>query len=110
MKQLKQLLINQTGGEGAVSTNPNQTNFNATNAHDSVIFNKTLLEYDYGEDEEESEKTIDSAKVPTILEASILCYSLIYNINKTIHFIREKILLSSYKIQTFCDNSKLSKN
>lgn len=74
MKQLKQLLINQTGVEGAISSvNLNQLTLNLSNTQDSVRFNKTLLDYDYGEEDEESEKVTDSmtSHLPNVLEVHL---------------------------------------
>lgn len=62
------MLINQTGGSGGGSSDLSNIMGSST-VQDSVKFNKKLLDYDYGEDEDDNDKGMDSTPhVPNILE------------------------------------------
>lgn len=62
LQQLKQLLIDQTGGENNDHQTMINNNLMGINK-DSVKFNRQLLDYDYDEDEDETDKAhnIDSS-------------------------------------------------
>jgi len=58
LQQLQQLLIMQTGNEPS------------TSGGDSVKFNKKLLDFDYGEDEDEEKQANDAQHLPNLLDVS----------------------------------------
>lgn len=63
MQQLQQFLIRQTGtesssGGGPSSAGPSGSGLSSQANQDSVKFNKKLLDYDYGEDEDDEHKQL----------------------------------------------------
>lgn len=62
LQQLQQFLIRQTGTEssscGGPSAGPSSSSLASTANQDSIKFNKKLLDYDYGEDEDDDHKQL----------------------------------------------------